>query len=73
MSIQFVTNDKGERLSVLIPYQEWDALKKEHDELKHRLQEVELALCYKNAFKEARLFEQGKLETFPIAGLFDEL
>ena len=73
MSIQFVTNAKGEKTSVLVPYKEWDALNKERRELIHKLQEAELSLRYKLAFNDAKLFEQGKLETHPIAELLNEL
>jgi len=73
MSVQFVTNAKGEKTSVLVPYKEWDALNKEREDLKHKLQEAELSLRYKQAFKDAKLFEEGKLKTHPIAELLDEL
>jgi hypothetical protein len=73
MSVQFVTNSKGEKTSVLISFKEWDAINKEREELKHKLEEAELLLRYKQAFKDARLFEQGKLKTHPIAELLDEL
>jgi hypothetical protein len=61
MSVQFVTNDKGEKTSVLIPYKEWDALK-EREELIHKLQEAGLSLRYKQAFKEEKLFEEENLK-----------
>jgi predicted GTPase len=70
---QFVTNAKGEKTSVLVPYKEWDALNKEREELKHKLEEAELSLRYKQASKEAKLFEQGKLNTYPISKLLDQL
>jgi hypothetical protein len=73
MSVQFVTNAKGEKTSVLLSYKEWETLNKEREELIHRLQEAELSLRYKQAFKDGELFEQGKLETHPIADLLDEL
>ena len=73
MSVQFVTNAKGEKTSVLVPFKEWDALNKEREDLKHKLQEAELSLRYKQAFKDAKLFEEGKLKTHPIAELLDEL
>jgi hypothetical protein len=73
MSVQFVTNSKGEKTSLLISFKEWDAINKEREELKHKLEEAELLLRYKQAFKDARLFEQGKLKTYPIAELLDEL
>jgi hypothetical protein len=73
MSVQFVTNAKGEKTSVLVPYKEWDALNKEREELMQKLQEAELSLRYKQAFNDAKLFQQGKLKTYPIADLLDEL
>jgi len=73
MSVQIVTNAKGEKTGVLVPYKEWDALNREREELKHKLQEAELMLRYKNAFNDAALFEQGELKTRPIAELLDEL
>jgi hypothetical protein len=73
MSIQIITNSKGEKTSVLVPYKEWNALNKEIVQLKHKLQEAELSLRYIQAFSDAKLFEQGKLETHPIAELLDEL
>jgi hypothetical protein len=73
MSVQFVTNSKGEKTSVLVPFKEWDALNKEREELILKLQEAELSLRYKQAFKDAKLFEQGLLDTHPIADLLDEL
>jgi len=73
MSVQFVTNSKGKKTSVLISYKEWDALNREREELKQKLQEAELSLRYKQAFKDVKLFEQGKLKTHPIADLLNEL
>jgi hypothetical protein len=73
MSVQFVTNAKGEKTSVLVPLKEWDALTKEREELKQKLQQAELSLRYKQAFEDAKLFEQGKLKTYPISELLDEL
>lgn len=73
MSVQFLTDAKGKKTSVLVPYKEWDALNKEREELIHKLQEAELSLRYKQAFNDAKLFQQGKLKTHPIAELLDEL
>lgn len=73
MSVQFVTNAKGEKTSVLVPFKEWDALNKEREQLKHKLQEAELMLRYKQAFTDSKLFEQGKLKTYSIENLLNEL
>ena len=73
MNVQFVTDSKGKKTSVLVPLKEWETLNKEREDLKHKLQEAELALRYKQAFDDAKLFEQGKLKTYPKAELLDEL
>ncbi|TFF35935.1 hypothetical protein [Mucilaginibacter psychrotolerans] len=73
MSVQFLTNAKGEKTSVLVPLKEWDALNKQQEELKKRLEEAELKLRFKQILADAKLFEQGKLKTYPIAELFNEL
>jgi hypothetical protein len=73
MGVQFLTNAKGEKTSVLVPFKEWDALNKEREELINKLQEAELSLRYKQAFNDAKLFEEGKLATYPIADLLNEL
>jgi len=73
MSVQFVTNAKGEKTSVLVPYKEWNALNKEKEHLKAKLEEAELMLRYKHAINDAKLFEQGQLKTYPISELLDEL
>ncbi|TSD66115.1 hypothetical protein FFF34_001565 [Inquilinus sp. KBS0705] len=73
MSVQFLTNTKGEKTSVLVPFKQWDALNKEREELIHKLEEAELQLRYKHAFNDAKLFEEGKLKTYPIAELLNEL
>jgi hypothetical protein len=58
---------------VLVPYKKCDAFNKEREELKQKLGETELMLRYKHAFEDARLFERGKLTTYPIADLLNEL
>lgn len=73
MSVQFLTNSRGKKTGVLISFKEWDALNKEREELIQRLQEAELSLRYKQAFNDAKLFEEGKLKTYPIASLLNEL
>jgi len=37
MDIQYLTDDKGERISVLVPFQEWNKLNQEREELRRRL------------------------------------
>jgi hypothetical protein len=73
MDIQYLTNDKGERVSVLVPYTEWTKLNQEREELRRTLQEAELTQRYRNAITDAQQFQEGKLTTYPIKDLLDEL
>jgi hypothetical protein len=61
MSVQIVTNAKGEKTGVLVPYKEWDALNKEREGLKRKLQEAELMLRYKKAFNDAACLNKANL------------
>lgn len=73
MDIQYLTNDKGERISVLISFKEWNKLNQELQELRRRLQEEELTQRYRNALNDAQLFQEGKLTAYPIQDLLGEL
>lgn len=73
MDIQYLTNDKGEKVSVLIPFKEWNKLNRERNELRRRLEEAELTQRYRNALTDAQLFQEGKLRTYPIEDLLNEL
>ena len=73
MDIQYLTNDEGERISVLVPFKEWNKLNQEREELRRKLQEAELTQRYRNALSDAQLFQEGKLTTYPIQDLLDEL
>lgn len=73
MNIQYLTNDKGERVSVLVPFKEWNQLNQEREVLRRKLQEAELTQRYRNALSDSQLFQEGKLKTYPIQDLLDEL
>lgn len=73
MNIQYLTNDKGERISVLVPFQEWNKLNLEREELRRKLQEAELTQRYRNALTDIQLFKEGKLKTYSAKDLLDEL
>lgn len=73
MNVQYVSNGKGERTSVLVPLKEWDAINKEREELKHKLEEAKLALRFKKTLSDVKLFKAGKLKTRPVQELLDEL
>jgi len=73
MDVQYLTNDKGERVSVLIPYDEWKKLNNERIKLRRKLQEAELTERYRNTIADAKLFQEGKLATYPLQDLLNEL
>ena len=73
MKIQYLTNDKGERISVLVPFKEWEKLNLEREELRCKLQEAELTQRYRNALTDIELFKEGKLKTHSMKDLLDEL
>ena len=73
MKIQYLTNDKGERISVLVPFKEWEKLNREREELRRKLQEAELTQRYRNALTDIELFKEGKLKTHSMKDLLDEL
>jgi hypothetical protein len=73
MGIQYLTNDKGETISVLVPFKEWNKLNQEREVLRRKLQEAELTQRYRNALSDSRLFQEGKLTTYPVQGLLAEL
>lgn len=49
------------------------ALEKDSDAQSELGQEAELTERYKNAFNDAELFKQGKLKTYPLSDLLDDL
>lgn len=73
MKVQYLTNDKGERISVLIPFKEWNRLNQEREELRRKLQGTELVQRYREVLTDIQLFKEGKLKTRPIQDLLDEL
>ena len=73
MDIQYITDDKGERVSVLVPLKEWNKLNQEREALRNKLQEAGLAQRYRNVLSDSQLFQEGKLKTYPIQDLLDEL
>jgi hypothetical protein len=73
MKIQYLTNDKGEKISVLVPFKEWEKLNREREELRRKLQEAELTQRYRNALTDIELFKEGKLKTHSMKDFLDEL
>lgn len=73
MGVQFLTNAKGKKTSVVIPLKEWDNSNKKKEDLQQKLEEAEMKLRFKQILTDTKLFEKGELKTYPIAELFNEL
>lgn len=77
MKLQIIQDGKGNAAGVFIPINEWERLKKQFRDLelleykeptkKQILQEL------KEAIKELRLVEQGKLKARPVKELLNEI
>lgn len=50
-----------------------EALEKESNTQTHVKQEIELTERYRNVLNDAELFKQGKLKTYTLSELLDEL
>ncbi|WP_257668037.1 hypothetical protein [Parapedobacter tibetensis] len=73
MNIQYLNDAKGRRTSVLVPLKEWDALNREREDLKRKLQEAELTLRFKKTLSDVQRYKVGKLKTRSVQTLLDEL
>ncbi len=73
MRLQYLNNDKGEKTAELIPWKEWNALEKEHQLMKRKLEKAEFMLRLKKVLKDVQRYKKGKLKTEPIESLINEL
>ncbi|MGK6352002.1 hypothetical protein [Parapedobacter sp. DT-150] len=73
MSVQYLSDAKGKRTSVLISLKEWDALNKERENLRKKLQEAELTLRFKKTLSDVQRYKANKLKTRTAQSLLDEL
>jgi hypothetical protein len=77
MRLQIIQDSKGKATGVYIPINEWNQLKKQYKELEALEYEEptkdQILLELKEAVKELKLVEQGKLKARPVNELLDEL
>lgn len=57
MSIQYITNEAGEQVAVVVPIEEWKQLTLEHDKLVNTL---ELMSGLQDALQEVQDIREGK-------------
>ncbi|MEX0813872.1 MAG: hypothetical protein WD048_16760 [Chitinophagales bacterium] len=77
MSLQYISDGKGKTTGVFIPISEWKALKKQYLDLE-KLEDKEpskerVLEELKEAVKELKLIEEGKLKARPAKELLNEL
>ncbi|MDO8283335.1 MAG: hypothetical protein Q7U10_12065 [Thermodesulfovibrionia bacterium] len=66
MGIQYITDTKGHRKNVVIPYKEWETLMKE-------MQKQRVLLGLKEAVSEVKAMAAGKKKMRTFKELIDEL
>lgn len=57
MDIKYITNEEGKQTAVIIPIEEWKALKSEHEKLLNKLEVLD---GLRDALKEVDEISQGK-------------
>lgn len=77
MRLQVIQDGKGNPTGVYIPISQWRKLKKQYQSLEELEYEEptkeQLLLELKEAVKELKLVEQGKVKARPVKELLDEL
>ncbi|WP_236979489.1 hypothetical protein [Membranihabitans maritimus] len=66
MSVQYLTDQDGNKTAVLISLKDWEIIKK-------KLQEFQFKDQMKGVLADVEDFKAGNLETYPLKDLLDEL
>ena len=66
MEIQYITDQKGHKTNVVVPYKDWEQLMKE-------IQKQRVLLGLKEAVTEVKVFMEGKKKAKTFKELIDEL
>ena len=68
--IKYLTDKKGKRTAVQIPYEDWKLLTQENEKLK---QLIRMKSDLQEAFQEVEAYQQGKISLKSLDQLLDEL
>ncbi len=68
--LKYLTDNKGKRTAVQIPYEDWKRLKEEHKKLKQLLK---IKSDLQEAFQEVEDYKNGKIQLKTLDQLLDEL
>lgn len=66
MQIQYITDNKGHKTNVVVPYKEWEHLMQE-------IQKQKMLLGLKKAVSEIKVMKSGKKKLRSMEELLDEL
>ncbi|MBS4027137.1 MAG: hypothetical protein KGZ58_00750 [Ignavibacteriales bacterium] len=69
-SLQILTNEKGKKTFILMPFHEWNSFYQKHKEMENKilyLQELE------ESVEEMKLISKGKKKAKPFSDLLNEL
>jgi hypothetical protein len=67
MSVQYITNENGDQVAVVVPIEDWKKLKSEHDKLVNTLQVMS---GLQDALQEVRQIREGKRSKGKTLGEF---
>jgi len=70
MNLQYVTDAKGKQRAVLIPIKDWKEYEKKNERLRKKMEVLD---GLKQAMKEVKAIESGKLKAKTLKQLIDEL
>lgn len=68
--VKYLTDKKGKRTAVQIPYEDWKRLTKENQKLKQLLK---VKADLQEAFQEVEAYKKGKIQLKTLDQLLDEL
>ena len=78
MNLQYISDQNGNTVSVVIPIHDWEVIKKKFEGIEAELNlpeptREEIKENIKQGLKEVRLIEQGKMKATPLKDFLNEL
>jgi hypothetical protein len=78
MKIQYISDQNGNTISVVIPIHDWENIKKKYEGIEAELEfpeptKEEIKKNIKQGLKEVQLIEQGKMKATPLKDFLNEL
>ena len=78
MNLQYISDRHGNPVSVIIPIQEWEALKKKYQGIEADIDQEEpskdeIKENIRQGLRELKLIEEGKLKSRPAKEFLNEL